>query len=478
MSTNTSISPIAARVEGWGMAVGGDAQVVQPTTIDGIRGALALAQAHGWQVALRGTGCSYGDASCGTGKLVIDLTRFNRILDFDRTSGLIRVEAGATIGDIWQYALPLGWWPPVVSGTMAPTLGGAAAMNIHGKNCWRAGPIGDHIRTLKILTVDGQERTLADDDPLFSAIISGFGELAVITEVTLQLKHIYAGDMDVDALCGGNWAEIFQIFREWQDKSDYLVGWIDAFATGNAAGRGLVHMAHQLPQGAVADPSPRMTVAAQSLPSRLFGIIPKSWMWVLFWPFANNLGWRLICMAKYWSARLLEHGKRYRQGHAAFHFLLDYVPNWKWAYKPHGLIQHQIFVPRDAAEQVFGQVFAIEQKYGMPSWLAVMKRHRADRFLLSHGLDGYSLAQDFAVTPGNRAKLWEMCHEIERLVLAAGGRFYFAKDLTVEPETVAKAWPRDSLERFRALRAELDPKGVLSTDLYERAVKPALDKLG
>lgn len=459
------------------MAVGGNAQVIQPTGIEGIRAGIEIARKNSWKIALRGTGCSYGDASCGTGKLVIDLTRFNQILDFNKESGIIRVESGVTIGDIWQHTLPFGWWPPVVSGTMAPTLGGAVAMNIHGKNAWQVGPIGDHVQKLDVLLMNGEERTLLPDDPLFSAIIGGFGELAIITAVTLQLKHVYSGQMEVDARSGRNFAEIFQIFREWQDKSDYVVAWIDAFATGNSQGRGLVHMAHQLKQGDDPQPQQSMTVAAQTLPTRLFGIIPKSWMWALMWPFSHNLGMRLVNWGKYWSSRLLEHGKRYRQGHAAFHFLLDYVPNWKWAYKPGGLIQHQIFVPKDQAERVFGEVFALEHRYGMPTWLAVMKRHRADRFLLTHGLDGYSLAQDFAVTTHNRQKLWEMCHEIERLVTQAGGRFYFAKDATVEPESVLKAWPRENLLKFAELRRELDPESLLETDLYVRAVKPALEML-
>ncbi len=470
-------APVTARVTGWGMAVGGDALLLQPTTLEDIRAALTYARAQGLRVALRGAGCSYGDASCGTGKLVVDFTRFNRILEFDRGSGVIRVQAGATIGDIWQHVLPHGWWPPVVSGTMAPTLGGAVAMNIHGKNAYRVGPIGDHVLRLQVLLVDGTERTLTPEDPLFFAVIGGFGELAVITEVTLQLKHIYAGQMDVDALCGSNLAEIFAIFDDWQDRSDYIVAWIDGFAGGTGLGRGLVHMAHQLPPGADANPQALMTVAAQTLPSRLFGVIPKAWMWVLLWPFANNLGWRLVCWAKYWSGRLLEHGKRYRQGHAAFHFLLDYVPNFKFAYKPGGLIQHQIFVPKAEAQRVFAEVFRLQHRYGLPTWLAVMKRHRPDRFLLTHGLDGYSMAQDFAVTARNRQKLWQLCHEVDAIVTAAGGRFYFAKDATLQPDTVLAAWPKENLLQFAKLRQELDPEGLLATDLYDRAVAPALRKL-
>jgi FAD/FMN-containing dehydrogenase len=325
-----------------------------------------------------------------------------------------------------------------------------------------------------VLLVSGEVRELTPDDPLFAAVCSSFGELAVILEVELQLKRIYSGHLDVLGVSVANFDELFACFEQHQAQADYLVAWVDAFARGAALGRGLVHAAFQLPKDA--DPLAHRTLqpTAQELPPRLFGIIPKSWMWWLMKPFAHPLGMRLVNAAKYWAGRLLEHGKRYRQSHGAFHFLLDYVPNWKFAYKPGGLIQHQIFVPKAAAREVFAEVFALQQRHGLVTWLAVMKRHRPDRFLFSHGVDGYSMAQDFAVTAANRTRLWAMCHEIEALVVARGGRFYFAKDATVQPETFARSLPAESLQRFAQLRHALDPQGILQTDLYRRVVAPAL----
>lgn len=452
------------------MAVGGDAEVATPATQEELAAVIAWARASGRRVALRGAGCSYGDAACGSGKLVIDCTRLNRILAWDAHSGRIRVEAGATVRDIWRHAISEGWWPPVVSGTMAPTMGGAVAMNIHGKNAWKVGPIGDHVQALKVLLVDGSVRELAPHDPLFSAVISSFGELAVILEVELQLKRVYSGRLEVLGVSVANLDAAFACFEEHADNADYLVAWLDAFASGAQTGRGLVHVAWQLPKGEDKEGEQLLAPHKQELPSTLFGVIPKSWMWMLMKPFSNPLGMRLINWAKHWSGRLLEHGKRYRQSHGAFHFLLDFVPNWKFVYKPHGLIQHQIFVPKAQARRVFQEVLELEHAHGMPTWLAVMKRHRADRFLMSHGVDGYSLAQDFAVTPKNRARLWQLCHAIDKVVLAAGGRFYFAKDATLEPETVAAFLPAANLKQFAEWRRELDPTGVLATDLYDRAV--------
>lgn len=479
LGTTAAAHPLARRqtVLGWGMAVGGPSEVIAVDDQATLAEVLRWASAHRQRVALRGSGCSYGDAACGQGKIVLDLRGMKRLIRWDPQTGRARAEAGFTIADLWRLGVVDGWWPPVVSGTMEPTLGGAAAMNIHGKNAYRVGPIGDHIHALKICKVDGSFAEVGRDDPLFSALISGFGELAVICEVEIQLKKIYSGQLEVLGVSVANLEQMFDEFERLQDGADYLVSWLDAFAGGAGLGRGLIHAAYQLKEGE--DPAPRalLRVEAQQLPPRLFGVIPKSWMWMFLKPFSNKLGMRLINAVKQLSGALLEHGKRYRQTHGAFHFLLDYVPNWKFVYKPHGMIQHQIFVPKDKARAVFREVLALQQRRGMPSFLAVMKRHRADGFLLTHGLDGYSLAQDFPVTPGNRARLWALAGEIEALVVQAGGRFYFAKDATLTPETVLATWPAEQLRAFARWRQALDPTGVLSTDLYQRAVEPALRKL-
>ena len=42
---------------------------------------------------------------------------------------------------------------------------------------------------------------------------------------------------------------------------------------------------------------------------------------------------------------------------------------------------------------------------------------------------------DFRVVPGRRDELWGHCRDLTELVLAGGGKFYFAKDLTLPPGT-------------------------------------------
>jgi decaprenylphospho-beta-D-ribofuranose 2-oxidase len=54
------------------------------------------------------------------------------------------------------------------------------------------------------------------------------------------------------------------------------------------------------------------------------------------------------------------------------------------------------------------------------------------------------------------------------VVLAAGGRFYYAKDATLLGSSFARIHGSEAAARFRALKQKLDPGNVLQTDLARR----------
>ena len=53
------------------------------------------------------------------------------------------------------------------------------------------------------------------------------------------------------------------------------------------------------------------------------------------------------------------------------------------------------------------------------------------------------------------------------LVLEAGGRFYFAKDSTLRPSDVTE-YLGPAIDQFKAIKAEVDPDNLLTSDLAER----------
>jgi decaprenylphospho-beta-D-ribofuranose 2-oxidase len=182
-------------------------------------------------------------------------------------------------------------------------------------------------------------------------------------------------------------------------------------------------------------------------------------------PFVNNLGWWGVNTAKY-IASLRRH--TFRQSHAAFHFLLDYVPNWERSAGRGGLIQYQSFLPKETAEDTWREMLMLSLKRGLPAYLGVTKRHRPDNFLLTHAVDGFSLALDFKVTDGNRASLSQLLREFDRMVIEAGGRFYFAKNSETSAETARKFLGDETIARYKQLKKRCDADHILESDLYRR----------
>jgi hypothetical protein len=184
---------------------------------------------------------------------------------------------------------------------------------------------------------------------------------------------------------------------------------------------------------------------------------------------------RSINAAKFLGGQLEGMRDPYLQSHAGFAFLLDYVPNWKWAYGrkrvEQGLIQYQPFVPDAVAHDVYLELLARCRRAGHVPYLGVFKRHRPDPFWLTHAVDGWSFALDFKVSPARRASLWKLCDELTELVISAGGRFYFAKDLVVAAEDTQRFLPRDKLAAFAKLKRECDPETLLDGNLYARAFR-------
>lgn len=456
-------------VESWGMVLRCEAECRRPSQLEDVAELFEEARRRGLQVGLRGSGLSYGDASLATNTLFLDLSGLRRILAWDPETGVLRAEPGLRLADIWRQVLPSGWWPAVVSGTMKTSLGGALAMNIHGKNGVQVGPIGDHVLSFELMLPSGERRVCSREEnvELFRAAIGGFGVLGVFTWIEIRMKRVHSGLLEVTPHAVEDFDETFALFDRLSADSDYLVGWHDGFAKGKRQGRGLVHQARYLNDEAARDPR-WLEVKRQELPPRFFGVVPKSWLWTGLWFFLNDPGMRLVNAAKYYSGGRHARKGSYRQPHAAYHFLLDYVPNWKYAYRPGGLVQIQPFLPRATARATIGEILDLMERRGVRPYLCVSKQHRADDFLMSHGLDGWSFALDLRVTRSNRELIWSLGAEIEDLVVARGGRFYFAKDALMRSSRLEAAYGADAVARFRSLKAQLDPDDLLTSDLYRR----------
>ena len=207
-------------------------------------------------------------------------------------------------------------------------------MNVHGKNNFKVGPTGDHVLDFDLLAPDGRSYRCSREEnaDIFHAAIGGFGALGAFTRLRLQLKHVESGLLRVEGLRSRSLEETFEIFEQRLPDADYLVAWLDGVVGGRSLGRGIIHQASYLKAGADPEgPAKTLQIARQDLPASILGF-PRSLVRYCLRPFRSNPGMRLVNAAQYFASYLHRPGHTYLQAHAAFAFLLDYVPNWWLAY--------------------------------------------------------------------------------------------------------------------------------------------------
>ena len=443
------MGPLISRVEpvaGWGRRPVRPGRVARPDRL------CPVAPAEP-RILARGLGRAYGDAAVPSSDdaLVLETTRADRILGWDPAAGRLRCEAGLNLAEILRVFLPRGWFPPVTPGTQHVTVGGCVACDVHGKNHHRDGSFGRFVERITLLVADGRVVECGPDleRELFLATVGGMGLTGIIVEVTLRLRPVESpwmaveteGVADLAAMVAG----LEQAARDWP----YTVGWIDCLARGRALGRGVLMRGRHATraEAGARRPSPRR-------PWRFPLDAPE---WLLSPPLM-----RLFNRLYHWT-----HGgptRRRLVSYESFFYPLDAVRDWNRMYGPRGFFQYQCVVPRAAGLPALSRLLERLAAAGAASFLAVIKDcGPAGDAYLSFPLEGVTLALDL---PYRGRATEALVHEMNAVVIEAGGRVYLAKDAVTRAEDFEKMMPR--LKEWQAVRDRWDPRRRFRSALSAR----------
>jgi len=457
---DSSMRPMSRRtvtLTGWGRIAPSAAELAEPTT-DADAVALLRDRAPGNSGAMiaRGLGRSYNNAAQSADGVVISTARMNRIIELDKATGVAVCEAGVSLERLMVAGLPHGWFVPVSPGTRQVTIGGAIAADVHGKNHHVAGSFARHVLSFDLLLPGGEPCTVTPEgDPeLFWATAGGMGLTGFILRAAVQLKRVETSMLRVDTVRTADIDETMVVLDAHDKKYGYTVAWSDGMAKGGSLGRSVITSGDfaavsDLPPARRSDPFAFSPGARLGAP----GAVPPGLI--------NRYTVRLANSAYYRKAPRLREGELQTIGQ--FFHPLDAIRNWNRVYGPGGFRQYQYVIPFGAPDAV-RRSFEMVSGLPAPSFVTVLKRFgEGDPGLLSFPSPGWTLALDFpARTPG----LEPLLDELDQLVLSHGGRVYLAKDSRVPASVFEQMYPR--LPEFRKIRAELDPEGVLASDLSRR----------
>ncbi|HEX3546014.1 MAG TPA: FAD-binding oxidoreductase [Mycobacterium sp.] len=442
------------RLTGWGRTAPSVAQVLSTRDPEVI--AKAVSQAGGRGVIARGLGRSYGDNAQNGGGLVVDMTPLDRIHSIDADTHLVDLDAGVSLDALMKAALPFGLWVPVLPGTRQVTIGGAIACDIHGKNHHSAGSFADHVRSMDLLTADGENRRLTPDGPdseLFWATVGGNGLTGIIMRATIEMTPTETAYFIND---GDNTSSLDETIAFHTDGSEdnytYSSAWFDAISPppklGRAAiTRGRLALRDDLPKALAKNPlkfdAPQLMTVPDVFPNGLMNKLTLSTIGELYY----------------------RRGGHYRgkvQNLTQFYHPLDLLGEWNRGYGPAGFAQYQFLVPLSAVDE-FKQIIRDIQASGHYSALNVFKLFGpGNQAPLSFPMAGWNVAMDFPMKRG----INELLNALDRRVLEFGGRLYTAKDSRTTAEMFHAMYPR--IDEWIAVRRKVDPDGVFASDMARR----------
>ncbi|OYT72276.1 MAG: FAD-linked oxidase [Chloracidobacterium sp. CP2_5A] len=404
----------------------------------------------------RGYGRSYGDAALNAGGAVVEQTRFDRLLAFDESAGVLVAEAGLRLKEILETFAPRGWFLPVTPGTKHVSLGGALACDIHGKNHHCDASFSSYVEWFELLTADGRIRrcSKAEQPDLFWATAGGMGLTGFILTVALKLRRIETTYIGVDYARTRDLDETIERCEAEDHRYRYAVCWIDCLATGKRLGRSVLMRGDHL---AAAELPAQLRKHPLTLPRKREVTVPFS--------FPNGVINPLTVRA-FNTAFYYQHPKA-RSGAVvdfdSYFYPLDAVLEWNRVYGRRGFIQYQPALPLETSRATLIKLLERLSQAKIASFLAVLKRFGPQEGLLSFPMPGYTLALDIPMTG---ARMLAVLDELDELVAQAGGRIYLGKDARLKPRHLEAMYPR--LPEWRRIKQAVDPEGIFSSDLSRR----------
>jgi glycolate oxidase len=170
--------------------------VLQPGTTEEVSAILRYCNEYNIAVTARGAGTGLsGGALPVFGGVVLDMKRFNRIIDLDRRNFQVTTEPGVITQELQEYVRQSGlMYPPDPASKGSCFIGGNVSENSGGPRAVKYGVVKDYVLNLQVVLANGDiiwtgANVLknATGYNLTQLVVGSEGTLGIITKIVLRL---------------------------------------------------------------------------------------------------------------------------------------------------------------------------------------------------------------------------------------------------------------------------------------------------
>tara|TARA_B110000003_G_C16647710_1_gene532802 strand:+ start:1883 stop:3172 length:1290 start_codon:yes stop_codon:yes gene_type:complete len=381
---------------------------------------------------VHGNGRSYGDSALG--KKIILSRKYNYFIDFDESSGLLKLQSGVLLQDILEIFVPLGWFLKVTPGTKFVTVGGAIASDVHGKNHHIYGSFSECIKSFTLMISSGEiiRCSQKENSELFKATCGGMGLTGVIVDVELFLKRIKSSNLTQTTIKSTSLKETFDIFEQYS-SNEYIVAWIDCLEKDKKLGKCLIYVGSFLKDGKLAYDENKTIQLRFMMPLLIINRITiKFFNFLYFYKVRKKISERIVSIN-------------------SFFYPLDSVLNWNKIYGKNGFIQYQFVLPKKNSYSGLKEILSKISRSSCTPTLSVLKLFGpGNENFLSFPIEGYTLAVDFKID----RNLFKLLDSLDTIVVKNNGRIYLAKDARVDKKVFELGYTQ--IDKFRKIRKKYD----------------------
>jgi L-gulonolactone oxidase len=416
------------------------AAVRAPASTEELSAAIQEAARRGLAVRVAGAGHSFGDIALTDG-MMLKLDRLAGVLDVDRSSGLARVQAGITIHELSRQIAAHGLALENLGDIDRQTIAGAISTATHGTGA-RLRNLSAQVSELTLVLADGSTLVCSEErDPeTFRAARVGLGTLGAIAEVTLRCVPAFTlHGVDAPAPLSDTLAR----FEELALANDHFEFFV--FPHTDTA---LTRTNNRTGQA----PRPRGRLSAYLNDVLL-----------------TNRAFELSCLAgRRFPARIPQlnrlvtrlAGRSERVERSAEIFASPRLVRFT---------EMEYALPRERTVEAVGRVMELieERGFAVPFPIEVRTVAPDDAFLSTAA----GRESGFVAVHMYRGMAWEpYFRAVEAIMGELGGRPHWGKRHFQTAATLRPRYP--DWDRFRAVRARLDPEGRFANAWSERVLGP------
>lgn len=394
----------------------------------------------------QGGGYSYSAASFGENVLVQEMTKFNRLLEFNQKQLTLKIEPGVRLIDLLNWAIKRQLYFPVIPGYPLITVGGCIASDVHGKNPFRDGTFSNWVKHVTVFhPKKGYQEFSRELNPdLFALTCGGFGLTGIITNVTLQLIRLPASHVCVSRASIQNLKEAVQVISQSED--DFSYSWHDATPTARF-GKGIVFNGRWGENN-----NESIQIKSRYITARSRGVLPFS-----FWNSATTRIANLFFdVLKNFEPKVSKENIL----RASFPFATN--PYYHKLFGRAGLREAQLLIPDENINNFFYSLKNLILQTRAPTMMISLKRFKGEQKSLSQTGQGYLVAIDCFYNH----KTEPFFNALDQLMIASNGQPNITKDSRL-PKSVAEISIRH-YHKFNKQLIKYDPERLFKSELSMR----------